>query len=107
MLEPTGDVEIAVGDTGPGIPPEVLPNVFEPFVRGQPTGAAPARGEVHMGLGLALVRSHVTALGGACTVESEAGQGATFRVTLPAKLIARNGPGRTAVAAEQVAEVTA
>jgi signal transduction histidine kinase len=74
----TGDkVEIRVRDTGPGIPAEVLPRVFEPFYRAtsRPGG---------FGIGLETVKRLVQAHGGRIAVESEVGRGSAFTVTLPA-----------------------
>jgi heavy metal sensor kinase len=79
-------IEVRVGDTGRGIPPEQVPHLFEPFYRGDAAHGAAAEG--HLGLGLFLVQSHLAALGGRCTVESEVGRGTTFIVRLPAA-----GPG--------------
>lgn len=67
----------AVQDTGPGIAPEELPHVFEPYwsgERGQKTGA---------GLGLFIASAIVKAHGGELTVTSTLGEGATFSFTLP------------------------
>ena len=75
-----GSVEIAVTDTGPGIPAEHLPHVFQPFYR----ASADRETDGHLGLGLFLVESHVKAMGGECRVESTVGVGTTFRVRLPA-----------------------
>ena len=69
-------VVIEVSDTGPGIPPDLLPKLFTAFV----TTKAPGQGT---GLGLSISRRIVTALGGEITVQSQYGHGATFRVTLP------------------------
>jgi DNA-binding response OmpR family regulator/two-component sensor histidine kinase len=69
-------VVIEVADTGSGIAPDLLPRLFTAFV----TTKAPGHGT---GLGLSLSRRIVTALGGEIGARSEAGQGATFRVTLP------------------------
>ena len=78
---PAGDgrVELAVADTGVGIPAEHLPHVFDKFFRipGQSRGGG-------TGLGLAIVREVATAHGGGVTCESEPGRGTTFRLTLPA-----------------------
>jgi two-component system sensor histidine kinase BaeS len=68
-------VEIEVTDTGTGIPPDLLPNVFGRFVRGP--------GSEGSGLGLAIARDLVVAHGGTIIVESPPGRGTTFRFTLP------------------------
>ena len=78
-------VRITVADQGRGIPPEALPNLFEPFWRGDP-----ARGrESGTGLGLAIVKTAVEAHRGRVSVQSEPGKGSTFTVWLPR----RQGPG--------------
>ncbi|MBN1207280.1 MAG: HAMP domain-containing protein [Myxococcaceae bacterium] len=74
--EPTGLVLVEVRDTGCGIPRENLERIFDPFFTTKPVGEG-------TGLGLALVHSIITALGGSIAVESELNQGTTFRVTLP------------------------
>jgi signal transduction histidine kinase len=71
-------VEIVVRDTGAGIPPEMLPVVFEPFTSGE------SQSGERLGLGLAIVRRLVELHGGTIRVESGGTQrGATFRVRLP------------------------
>ena len=75
---------VIVRDTGRGIPAEHLPHLFEPFYRVDGVRRPEAASESpHLGLGLFLVDSHVKALGGRCTVESEPGAGTTFTVVLP------------------------
>ncbi|MBC5767009.1 ATP-binding protein [Ramlibacter albus] len=77
-------VEIEVSDTGPGIPPELLPRMFELFTQG--AGAAPARnGDQHgLGIGLFLVKSLAEMHGGRVSAESGgAGTGTRFVVSLP------------------------
>ena len=75
------DVEITVGDTGPGIPAEFLPHVFEPFRRGESLSSRTAGG---LGLGLAIVRHVVEAHGGTVTADSDGpGTGTVFVVRLP------------------------
>ncbi len=71
-------VEVAVADTGEGIAPEDLARVFDPFYR-----ADPARSGGGAGLGLALAKRIVEALGGSIRAESAPSQGARFAVTLP------------------------
>ncbi|MBI3977728.1 MAG: HAMP domain-containing histidine kinase [Chloroflexi bacterium] len=73
---------LAVADTGPGIPPEYLPRIFDRYYRVQPTGGNGHRlGGV--GLGLAIARAIAEAHGGAIEVESAPGRGSTFTVRLP------------------------
>ncbi len=70
-------VEFRLTDTGPGIPELIRDTLFEPFVTyGKPTGT---------GLGLAIAKKTIQDHGGLITVESEAGQGATFILRLPRK----------------------
>jgi signal transduction histidine kinase len=71
-----GRVEVEVSDTGCGISPEHRERIFDPFFTTKPLG-------VGTGLGLAVCHGIVTSLGGTLTVDSEPGQGSTFRVTLP------------------------
>lgn len=78
--ETDASVSIEVADTGPGIPAEELPHVFERFYRGTNTGEARASGS---GLGLAIVRSIVEMHGGEIEVASVIGEGTEFRITLP------------------------
>ncbi len=69
---------IEVEDTGPGVPPELVPRIFEPWVTTKPVG----RGT---GLGLSITREVIAAHGGTIQVESPPGQGARFIVELPGK----------------------
>jgi signal transduction histidine kinase len=71
---------VSVADTGPGIRPEHRALVFEPF--GQ-VGEVDKKHLPGFGLGLALVRQIVDALGGEVELHSEEGRGATFTVSLP------------------------
>jgi signal transduction histidine kinase len=73
------EVCIEVADTGEGIPPDALPRVFDPFFR-----ADPARQGTGAGLGLALAKRIVEALGGRIEAESEPLRGSRFRVLVPA-----------------------
>jgi signal transduction histidine kinase len=68
-------VEIAVSDTGSGIPPAALDRIWEPYVTTKPGGT---------GLGLAIVRQTITAHDGFVTAESAVGRGTTIRLYLPA-----------------------
>lgn len=74
-------VVLRVADSGPGIPPEDLPHIFERFHRGEPAGTGAPGGT---GLGLAIVASLVRAMGGDIDVQSVPGQGTAFTVSLPA-----------------------
>ncbi len=65
-----------VQDTGVGIPAEQIPRIFEPFYTTKAQGT---------GLGLAIARKYTEAHGGAISVQSHPGEGATFRVTFPAQ----------------------
>jgi two-component system phosphate regulon sensor histidine kinase PhoR len=76
-----GWVELAVVDTGVGIPPEDLPRVTERFYR---VDRARSRELGGTGLGLAIVKHLVLALGGRLDIASTPGQGTTVRVTLAA-----------------------
>jgi two-component system NtrC family sensor kinase len=69
-------VSVVVRDDGSGIPPEILPRIFEPFLTTKETG----RG---VGLGLAISHSILERHNGNIEVQSETGRGTTFTVTLP------------------------
>ncbi len=73
-------VELAVRDTGVGIPPEELPHVFERFHRVRGTEGRTHEGT---GIGLALVSELIHIHGGDVRVESELGVGSTFTVRIP------------------------
>jgi PAS domain S-box-containing protein len=76
-------VSIAVHDTGVGIPPADRIKVFEDF---RQLDSSPARGYGGTGLGLSICRRLSQMLGGGIKLESEAGQGSTFTLQLPARL---------------------
>jgi len=65
----------AVADTGPGVPLELRPQLFQPFVQSDVTTARRYGGT---GLGLAIVERLVTLMDGSLTLDSELGQGSTF-----------------------------
>ena len=73
-------VDVFVGDQGPGIPPEQLPHVFERF---RQLGVRPEERARGLGLGLYLSKGIVEAHGGRIGVWSEVGRGSTFWFTLP------------------------
>jgi two-component system OmpR family sensor kinase/two-component system sensor histidine kinase BaeS len=75
-----GRAALRVEDTGPGIPPEHLPHIFDRFYRAD---VARARGG-GSGLGLAIVKQLAEAQNGTVAVESEPGHGAAFTVAFPA-----------------------
>ncbi|HXG80677.1 MAG TPA: ATP-binding protein [Sphingomicrobium sp.] len=75
-----GDVEVAVEDTGRGIPAENLARIFDPFFTTKPSG---------LGMGLAISRSIVESHGGRLWATSSEGAGSVFRFNVPA---ANGGP---------------
>lgn len=70
-------LEVEVRDSGIGIAPEFLDNVFKPFNRGGQSGSKGA------GLGLSIVRRLIEQMHGTLTLESELGRGTCFRIALP------------------------
>jgi two-component system, NtrC family, sensor histidine kinase HydH len=72
--QPRPYLRVTIQDTGVGIPAESLARLFDPFFTTKPTGT---------GLGLSITRRIIQAHRGAITVESQPGQGTTFRILLP------------------------
>jgi len=70
------EVRIDIGDTGVGIPPEVVPQIFDPFF-------STKEAENGVGLGLAVVYGIVQRHGGQIEVESKVGQSTVFHLRLP------------------------
>lgn len=68
---------LRLADSGPGIPADELPHVFDRFFRGRNAGHAGS------GIGLAVVRELVSAHGGSVSVDNLPGAGAVFTVNLP------------------------
>jgi signal transduction histidine kinase len=71
---------VSVRDTGEGIPPDLLPHIFERFYRADPARSRETGGA---GLGLSIARQAVELHGGRLWAESELGDGSTFCFTLP------------------------
>jgi signal transduction histidine kinase len=87
-----GGHSFEVRDTGPGIPAADRQRIFDPFEQLEPLRHKHAPG---VGLGLAVVRQLVTALGGEVTLESEVGRGSAFKVSLPSRAPRRDAAART------------
>jgi PAS domain S-box-containing protein len=77
-----GGVFVEIEDNGPGIPPEFLPHLFEPFTTFRHSG----RGYAGLGLGMTMVQHTLDALGGSVTVRSGTGEGTCVRIILPASV---------------------
>ncbi len=77
----SGWVSMRVEDTGPGIPPEHLDRIWDPFFTTKPVG-------IGTGLGLSITQRIVSRHGGSIRVESRPGEGARFHLRLPVQ-----GPG--------------
>lgn len=91
-LQPGRYIRLEATDTGRGIPPEVLPKIFDPYFTTKKDGN---------GLGLATVFSIVRRHGGHIEVESAAGRGTTFRLWLPAADPSRTAPAPAGGAAPE------
>jgi PAS domain S-box-containing protein len=74
---PRGRVSFEILDSGPGIPQEIIPRIFDPFFSTKPSGAG-------TGLGLSITCGIVKEHGGEISVQSQLGHGAKFTVELPA-----------------------
>jgi two-component system sensor histidine kinase HydH len=75
LAQDHGTATVRLTDNGPGVPPEALPRLFEPFFSLKPTGT---------GLGLAIARRTVEAHGGRIRAVAGDGPGLTVEITLPA-----------------------
>src|SRR5579864_5331019 len=99
-IMPAGDyVRIEVTDTGIGIPKENLGKIFDPFYTTKPVGQG-------TGLGLATVYGIVKQTGGFITVDSNIGQGTSFKIFLPRHRIDINAPVVTEAAPAAPRDVT-
>jgi signal transduction histidine kinase/ActR/RegA family two-component response regulator len=88
--EHDGGITLVVADNGPGLPADLLPRLFEPFVQGIRTLD---RSQGGLGIGLALVRSLVEAHGGRVEPHSDGpGRGSTFTLWLPSHARAEAPP---------------
>jgi CheY-like chemotaxis protein len=92
-----GNAVIEIEDTGTGIPPDVLPRIFDPFFTSKTAGTA-------RGLGLSVSHGTVTHMGGTIDVTSTVGSGTCFRVVLPPAKRWRTAPTGRWRAAAQVTE---
>ncbi|MGI9101771.1 MAG: sensor histidine kinase [Terriglobales bacterium] len=91
-LPQSRQIEMQVRDDGVGIPPELLPRMFEPFLTTKETGKG-------VGLGLAISKSIVERHGGVIEVESQPGRGTTFYIFLPVDAVGGNAtPAETGAA---------
>jgi signal transduction histidine kinase len=87
VVNTDGEIEISVTDTGPGVPKDALPRLFDRFYqvdasRSRPGGETTA-GRRGAGLGLAIAQEIIQAHGGRISVRSEVGHGTTFGIHLP------------------------
>ena len=80
-LAKSDSIEVEVEDTGMGIAPHQLPNIFDPFMQAHKTSSENSRGGI--GLGLSIVKKHVEQIKGTISVKSELGKGSTFKIVLP------------------------
>jgi signal transduction histidine kinase len=83
----TDRVQITLEDTGPGIPQDVLPKIFDPFVT--------TKGSAGTGLGLSISYGIIREHGGHITADSRPGHGATFTIDLPMGSSSGSAPDET------------
>ena len=76
VSSPNGLYALSVTDDGPGIPPEVLPNIFDPFYTTKPVGQG-------TGLGLSQIFGFAHQSGGEVGIESTVGKGTSVSIYLP------------------------
>jgi signal transduction histidine kinase len=87
LLDSSNEVQIVISDTGGGIPEEILPHIFEPFISTKES----------TGLGLAVVYGIIQQHKGEIEVESKPNQGTTFIMTLPRRPVRGQGEERVVV----------
>jgi signal transduction histidine kinase len=87
LLESSQEVQIVISDTGSGIPEEILPHIFEPFVSTKES----------TGLGLAVVYGIIQQHKGEIEVDSKPNQGTTFVITLPRRPVRGQGEDRVVI----------
>ena len=75
-LKPGSYLKVTISDTGPGIAPEIIDSIFEPYFTTKGVGKG-------TGMGLAMVHGIVETYGGKITVDSEVGKGTVFTIYLP------------------------
>jgi signal transduction histidine kinase len=78
--ERDGEIEVVIRDNGPGITPEVLPRIWDPFFTTKEVGEG-------TGLGLSIVHELVERHGGTITCDTKVGEGTTFTVKLPRQIV--------------------
>jgi signal transduction histidine kinase len=86
-----GSLHLLVADTGVGIPPEELPQIFDRFKQVGDTLTDKPKGT---GLGLSICREILTCLGGRIWAESVPGEGSTFHVVVPVNSPTQNRTGK-------------
>ena len=86
---------LRVRDTGVGIPPHMLPHIFEEF---RQVDGSSSRQQAGTGLGLAIVRKLAQTMGGKATVESTLGEGTVFTISLPLKPSTETEPMQVQIA---------
>lgn len=85
----TAGIQVRVSDQGPGIPPEALPHLFEPYYRVDPA----RQREGGVGLGLSIAKAIVDLHGGSILAENQPEGGARFTISLPFDPAKRNERG--------------
>ena len=96
-VDPSGRVVVDIEDTGSGIPPHVMTQLFTPFVTTKPAG-------VGTGLGLSICQRLINSMNGTIWAESAVGRGTIFHVALPRAAAPAVGerPATLAAAAERI-----